>query len=68
MWIGMIGINELLVVFIMLLVTWFVAIYPFYRILDRIGKNKWLSLISVIPFGVLILLYYIAFTDWKVKY
>jgi len=62
------GINELFISVCLVIVVWFVAIYPFYRILDRIGKNKWLSLISVIPFGILILLYYIAFTDWKVKY
>lgn len=43
-----------------------VIILPFWFILKKAGFSPWLSLINAVPFGTLILLYIIAFAEWKV--
>ena len=39
--------------------------YPFSRILPRVGLNPWISLVAIIPIGAVILLWIVAFRDWK---
>ena len=43
-----------------------VIIIPFWFILKKAGFSSWLSLINLVPFGTLILLYILAFAEWKV--
>jgi hypothetical protein len=43
-----------------------IVIVPFWFILKKAGFSPWLSLINVVPFGTLILLYVVAFAEWKV--
>jgi hypothetical protein len=43
-----------------------VIIIPFWFILKKAGFSPWLSLINIVPFGTLILLYVLAFAEWKV--
>lgn len=43
-----------------------IIIVPFWFILKRAGFSAWLSLINLVPFGTLILLYILAFAEWKV--
>jgi hypothetical protein len=43
-----------------------VIIIPFWFILKKAGFSPWLSLINIVPFGTLILLYILAFGEWKV--
>ncbi|KDB02952.1 NADH dehydrogenase subunit C [Defluviimonas sp. 20V17] len=39
------------------------VIVPFWRLLPRFGMPNWVSLVSVIPLGALILLWIMAFKD-----
>jgi hypothetical protein len=39
--------------------------YPFSRILPRAGLNPWISLVAIIPLGAIVLLWVVAFRDWK---
>lgn len=41
-------------------------IAPFWFILKKAGFSPWLSFINIVPFGTLILLYVLAFAEWKV--
>jgi hypothetical protein len=43
-----------------------IVIVPFWFICKKAGFSPWLALINVIPLGNLILLYVLAFADWKV--
>lgn len=43
-----------------------VVIVPFWFICKKAGFSPWLSLLNVIPVGNLILIYVLAFADWKV--
>ena len=43
-----------------------VIILPFWFICKKAGFSPWLSLLNIIPFGSLILLYVLAFGEWKV--
>ena len=43
-----------------------IVIVPFWFILKKAGFSSWLSLINLVPFGTLILLYVLAFAEWKV--
>jgi ABC-type transport system involved in cytochrome c biogenesis permease subunit len=52
-----------LVFFIIAMVA---IIVPFWFILKKAGFSPWLSLINMVPFGTLILLYVVAFAEWKV--
>jgi hypothetical protein len=43
-----------------------VIILPFWFICKKAGFSPWLALLNVIPLGNLILLYVLAFAEWKV--
>jgi hypothetical protein len=42
-----------------------VLLIPYWRIFSRAGFSGWLSLLILVPLANLIVLYYIAFADWK---
>ena len=39
---------------------------PFWFICKKAGFSPWLSLLDIIPLGNLVLLYVLAFAEWKV--
>jgi hypothetical protein len=43
-----------------------ILIVPFWFICKKAGFSPWLSLLNLIPLGTLILLYILAFSEWKV--
>ena len=43
-----------------------IIILPFWFILKKAGFTPWLSLLNIVPFGTFILLYVVAFAEWKV--
>jgi hypothetical protein len=42
-----------------------VVLIPIWFICKKAGFSPWLSLLSIIPLGGVILLYVLAFADWK---
>jgi hypothetical protein len=65
---GPIGVPELLVILMIgvfgvgaaMLMLW-----PAARCLRRIGFSPWLSLVALIPFGNIVLLWVVAYSDWR---
>ena len=51
-----------------LIILFFLAIIivPYWFICKKAGFSPWLALLNVIPLGNLILIYVLAFSDWKV--
>ena len=43
-----------------------IIIIPFWFICKKAGFSPWLSLLNMIPMGNLILVYVLAFAQWKV--
>lgn len=43
-----------------------IMIVPLWQICKKAGFSPWLSLLVLVPFGALILLYVLAFAQWKV--
>lgn len=43
-----------------------IVIVPFWFICKKAGFSSWLSLLNIIPLGGLILMYVLAFSEWKV--
>jgi hypothetical protein len=43
-----------------------IIIIPFWFICKKAGMSPWLSLLNIIPFGNLVLIYVLAFAEWKV--
>jgi hypothetical protein len=43
-----------------------VIIVPFWFICKKAGFSPWLSLLNIVPMGNLVLIYVLAFADWKV--
>ncbi|HEY9126654.1 MAG TPA: hypothetical protein VIM62_05980 [Acidobacteriaceae bacterium] len=58
------GIMAILPIFI--LVGLAVVIIPVWFICKKAGFSPWLSLLCAVPLGNLILLYVLAFSQWKV--
>jgi glycopeptide antibiotics resistance protein len=50
---------------VIFLVAVIVIIIPFWFILKKAGFSAWLALLNIVPFGTLILLYILAFAEWK---
>ena len=42
-----------------------IVILPFWFICKKAGFSPWLSLLNIIPAGNLILIYVLAFAEWK---
>ncbi len=57
---GMMSIWHWLVVLVVLAII----IIPYWRILPRAGIPGWVSLVSIIPGGALVLLWVLAFKRW----
>lgn len=51
---------------ILILVGLVILIIPFWFICKKAGFSPWLSLLNVVPLGNLILIYVLAFAEWKV--
>ena len=58
------GIAEIQMAFF-LLITAILLVYPWAKILEKAGKSKILALLVFIPFGILILPWYLALTEWE---
>jgi hypothetical protein len=52
--------------FVFFIIFMAIVIIPFWFILKKAGFSPWLSLINLVPLGTLILLYVVAFAEWKV--
>ena len=51
---------------ILILIGLAIVIVPTWFVCKKAGFSPWLSLLVVVPFGGLVLLYVLAFADWKV--
>ena len=51
--------------FIILALLAILLVYPWARILEKAGKSKLLALLVFIPFGIFVLSWYLALTEWK---
>lgn len=56
----MIGLPEL----ILCILIAAAIVVPYWKIFSKAGFSRYLSLLMVIPFANLILLYYVAFAEW----
>ena len=54
------------IIFLAMIVGLAILIIPFWFICKKAGFSPWLSFLNVIPFGHLILIYVLAFAEWKV--
>jgi hypothetical protein len=57
-----------LIAILPLIILFFLAIIivPYWFICKKAGFSPWLSFLNVIPLGNLILIYVLAFSNWKV--
>jgi len=60
------ALGLLAVLPIIILVALAIVIIPFWFICKKAGFSPWLSLLNVIPLGNLVMIYVLAFSDWKV--
>jgi hypothetical protein len=61
-----IAMAMLAVMPIIFIVGFAIVIVPTWFICKKAGFSPWLSLLIIVPFGGFILLYVLAFADWKV--
>ncbi len=59
-------LTMLPILFLAILVGLAIVIIPFWFICKKAGFSPWLSMLNIIPLGNLILIYVLAFSDWKV--
>ena len=52
-------------VFLLVILT--AVIIPLWFICKKAGFSPWLSFLIIVPFGGLVLLYVLAFAEWKAK-
>lgn len=51
---------------LMILIMMIIIILPFWFICKKAGFSPWMALLNIIPFGGLVLIYMLAFAEWKV--
>jgi flagellar basal body-associated protein FliL len=53
-------------ILIIVLVCLAIVLIPFWFICKKAGFSPWLTLLNIIPMGNLVLIYVLAFAEWKV--
>lgn len=53
-------------VMIVVVVALAIVLIPFWFICRKAGFSPWLTLLNIIPLGNLVLIYVLAFAEWKV--
>ncbi len=43
-----------------------IILIPYWFICKKAGFSPWLTLLNIVPFGGLVLIYVLAFAEWKV--
>ena len=61
---AVLGMMALLPMFFLIFVA--IIIIPAWQICKKAGFSPWLSLMILVPFGGLVLLYVLAFAQWRV--
>jgi flagellar basal body-associated protein FliL len=61
---AMAAIIPIMIIVVLIFVA--IIILPFWFICKKAGFSPWLSLLNVVPLGGLILMYVLAFAEWKV--
>ncbi len=61
---GGIGATELLVLFFAIAILGLIFIFPYWKIFTKAGFSGWLSLLMLIPIANIIILFYLAFSEW----
>jgi len=51
---------------IIILICLAIILVPFWFICKKAGFSPWLTFLNIVPFGNLVLLYVLAFAEWKV--
>lgn len=59
------SVTHLVVLFVMFCVFLPIVIIPYWQIFKKAGFSGPLSILMIVPLVNLILLYYVAFSDWK---
>lgn len=49
-----------------ILAMWAIVLIPFWMIYKKAGFSPWLSLLMIVPLANIIMLYVVAFSEWKV--
>ncbi len=62
-----IGIAELEVI-LFILFGILLLVYPWIKILEKAGKSRALVIFLLIPFGFIILSWYLAISEWNYRY
>jgi hypothetical protein len=62
---GSLPVGILLTVFLFIAAAALLVFWPTIRILKRLGLTPWMSLLIIIPVGNLLLLWIVAYSDWK---
>jgi ATP/ADP translocase len=57
--VGGIGMREIVIVLLLVLFLW-----PYGRILSRVGYSPWLCLLLIVPLVNVIALWLFAYADW----
>ncbi len=60
----MLAIVPLIMVFALVGIA--IVIIPFWFICKKAGFSPWLAFLNIVPVGNLVLIYILAFADWKV--
>ena len=58
-----IGLQELIIIAVVM-VIWVATAVPFVKISQRMGFSAVWGLLTLIPFGILLWGYYVAFAKW----
>jgi hypothetical protein len=59
-----IGLPELLIIAMIAIILPLAVVWPAMRICRRAGFSQWLGLLIVVPLANVLLLWFVAFSDW----
>jgi hypothetical protein len=63
---GTFGMPELIIIVVLLLMS-LIWIWPLWRIIDKTGNPGPMCLLFLIPIVNLVMLFYLAFSEWPIE-
>jgi hypothetical protein len=65
---GSVGIPELLIILPILVASLLIVVYPAARVCRRLGFHPLLGLFAAVPIANLVLLWFVALSDWPAEH
>lgn len=61
---GFVGLKGIMLIPFLILIWYFLIVLPFTKIYKKAGYSPWMAVLMIIPLLNVLMLYFLAFSNW----